>query len=187
LAACNVQRGATNRLCANLTHVDVPENPDAVVGAGKFLLVNDDGEVRVGVDVNALSTTDGKTRTEDMKYIETVEAMDMIRDDIAYAFRHEYLGNYRNSLDNQMLLISSILYYFKQLENQAILDAGYSNVVAIDVEAQRAAWVGTGKAEATGWDDATVRNMPFKRTVYLRGDVKILGSMGNLEFAVTLA
>lgn len=187
LAACNVTRGATNYLCSNLTHVVVPDDPDAVVGAGKFILINDDDEVRVGVDVNSLSTINNSTRTEDMKYIETVEAMDLIRDDIVYSFKHDYLGNYRNSLNNQMLLISAILYYFGQLEDQSILDPSYSNTVSIDVDAQRAAWVNSGKSEAADWDDATVRSQPFKRSVYLKGDVKILGSMVNMEFAVTLA
>lgn len=187
LAACNVKRGATNYLCSNLTHAVVPASPDTVVGAGKFIVVNDDDQVRVGVDVNSLSTTNGKTLTEDMKYIETVEAMDMIRDDVAYAFRHDYQGNYRNSLDNQMLLISAIRYYFDTLEAQDILDPEYANTVDIDVEAQRNAWIGSGKSEAAGWDDAKVRSMPFKRTVYLKGDIKILGSMVNLEFGVTLA
>ena len=52
--------------------------------------------------------------------------------------------------------------------------------------AQRNAWIGSGKAEAADWDDATVMATPFKRMVYLSGDVQILGCMGGLEFAVTL-
>ena len=56
----------------------------------------------------------------------------------------------------------------------------------MDVSAQRSAWIGSGKTEAADWDDATVRNTPFKRTVFLAGDVQILGSMGHLEFAITL-
>lgn len=186
LAACNVSRGATNYLCANLKEVTVPEDPDAAVGNGQFLLVNDDLEVHVGVDVNSLTTTNGSTLTEDMKYVETVEAMDMMRDDITKAFRDEYLGNYRNSLNNQMLLISAINYYFLQLAQQDILDSEHANRASIDVAAQRSAWVGSGKSEAESWDDATVRSNPFKRNVYLSGDVKILGSMVNLEFVVTL-
>ena len=186
LAACNVTRGATNYLCPNLKEVTVPEDPDDAVGAGKFLLINDDLEVRVGVDVNSLTTTNGSTLTEDMKYIETVEAMDMMRDDITKAFKDEYLGKYRNSLTNQMLLISAINYYLYQLAQQNILDADHDNHASIDVTAQRAAWVGSGKAEAAEWDDATVRANPFKRNVYLAGDVKILGSMVNLEFVVSL-
>ena len=44
LASCNVEQGATNKLCPNLTRVAVPEDPDTAVGAGKFLLINDDDE-----------------------------------------------------------------------------------------------------------------------------------------------
>lgn len=187
LAACNVERGATNYLCSNLSRVEVPESPDTVVGAGKFILINDDDEVRVGVDVNSLTTTDGKTKTEDMKYIETVEAMDLLRDDIARTFREDYMGQYRNSLTNQMLFISAVNYYFQQLAASNILDQEHENSVEVDVAAQRSAWLGSGKSEAAEWDDATVRSNTFKRTVYLAGDVKILGSMANLEFQVTLA
>lgn len=186
LASCNVERGSTNKLCANLSHVIMPDNPDETVGAGKFLLINDDEEVRVGVDVNSLSTTDGSTRTEDMKYVETVEAMDLMRDDITASYKRDYLGKYRNTLNNQMLFIAAINYYFEGLED-TVLDGEYNNAASIDVEAQRAAWVGSGKEEAQDWDDATVRAMAFKRDLYLKGDVKILGSMVNLSFGVTLA
>lgn len=186
LASCNVERGSTNSLCANLSHVTMPANPDETVGAGKFLLINDDEEVRVGVDVNSLTTTNGSTRTEDMKYVETVEAMDLMRDDISASYKRDYLGKYRNTLNNQMLFIAAINYYFEGLED-TVLDSEYANAASIDVEAQRAAWVGSGKSEAADWDDATVRAMAFKRDLYLKGDVKILGSMVNLSFGVTLA
>ena len=167
----------------------VPEDPDTAVGAGKFLLINDDDEVRVGVDVNALTTTNGTTLTDDMKYIETVEAMDMLRDDITATFRDEYLGKYRNSKANQMLFISAVNYYFDTLAAAAsnyVLNPDHDNKAGIDVTAQRNAWIGSGKAEAADWDDATVMATPFKRMVYLSGDVQILGCMGGLEFAVTL-
>ena len=186
LASCNVARGATNKLCPDLVQVSVPADPDAVVGAGKFLLINDDDEVRVGVDVNSLTTTDGSTRTEDMKYIETVEAMDLIRDDIARTFRDEYVGQYRNSRANQMLFVSAVNYYFDGLSADNILNPDHGNAADIDVAAQRNAWVGSGKSEAADWDDDTVRDTPFKRTLFLAGDVQILGTMGNLEFGITL-
>lgn len=188
LAACNVEQGATNYLCSNLTHVEEVDDGDTAVGKGQFILLNDeDGDVRIGVDVDSLQTTNGRTATEDMKYIETVEAMDMIRDDITSTFRSEYLGKYRNKKANQMLLIAAINYYFNQLAQEDILDEDHDNTAAIDVEAQRAAWVGSGKSEAADWDDATVMANPYKRNVYLTGDIKILGSMENLAFVVALA
>lgn len=188
-AVCNVTRGCTNYLCSNLTFVEEAENNDEAVGSGKFVLFNDeDGAVRIGQGINSLTTTDGKTKTEDMKYIETVEAMDLMRDDITSTFRKEYLGQYRNSRDNQMLFIAALNNsYFRQLAQENILDPDYTNAAAIDVEAQRAAWLATGKSEAAEWDDDKVKAMPFKRTVYLSGDVKILGSMTDLIFSINIA
>lgn len=187
-AVCNITRGMTNYLCKNLTRVEEVSDSDTAVGAGKFVLVNDDdGTVRVGVDVNSLTTTDGSAKTEDMKYIETVEAMDMIREDVNSAYKQTYYGTYKNTLDNQMLFISAVSGYYKDLAKTDVLDAQYENTAYIDVESQRAAWVAAGKAEAATWDDATVRAMAFKKQLFLASDVKIVGSMGSMTMTVNLA
>ena len=188
-AVCNVKRGSTNYLCPSLSSVQETEDNDAALGEGKFILVNnDDNTVHVAQGINSMTTTDGKTRTEDMCLIETVEAMDMIKDDIAATFRETYLGNYRNSRDNQMMLVNALnSSYFRQLMQQTILDPDYANAAMIDVDAQRAAWVASGKSAAADWDDDTVKANPFKRTVYLTANVKILNSMTDLIFPITMA
>ena len=72
-----------------------------------------------------------------------------MKDDIAATFRETYLGNYRNSRDNQMMLVNALnSSYFRQLMQQTILDPDYANAAMIDVDAQRAAWVASGKSEA---------------------------------------
>lgn len=187
-AVCNIDRGCTNYLCGNLSYVEEVADNDQAVGQGQFVLINDeDGAVRIGQGVNSLTTTDGQTKTEDMKFIETVEAMDMMRDDIIRTFRTEYRGVYRNGRDNQMLFVAAINNgYFRELAQEGVLDPGYTNASCIDVEAQRAAWLASGKAEAAEWDDDKVKAMPFKRTVFLAGDVKILGSMTDLIFPINL-
>ena len=49
LAGCNVERGCTNYHCSNLVQVEEVADNDAAVGAGKFILFNDeDGAVRIG-------------------------------------------------------------------------------------------------------------------------------------------
>ena len=45
----------------------------------------------------------------------------------------------------------------------------------------------SGKDEAEEWDDDTVKANPFKRTVYLTANIKILGSMTDLIFPITMA
>ncbi len=189
LAVCNVTRGCTNYLCSNLADVQEAEDNDKALSEGKFILFHDeDGAIRIAQGMNSLTTTNGKTLTEDMQFIETVEAMDLMRDDITKTFRDTYLGNYRNNRDNQMLFIAALNYsYFRQLSMQNILDPDYENAASIDIEAQRAAWLATGREEAAGWDDAKVKSMPFKRTVFLTANVKILGSMTDLIFPINMA
>ena len=67
-----------------------------------------------------------------------------------------------------------------------MLNQNHDNRASINVTAQRNAWIGAGKAEAAEWDDATVMNTPFKRMIYLAGDIQILNSMGGLQFEITL-
>lgn len=186
LAVCNINRAATNFVCSNLTKVTEVADNDAAVGAGKFILINDVDEVKVGLGINSLQTTNGTTLTEDMKYIDIVEAMDLIYDDIYAAFK-VYQGPYKNKYDNQILFISAVNGYLKNIANEDVLDDEYSNSVSINVAAQRAAWVASGKSEAATWTDAQVRNMAFKRSVYLNGDIKILGAMENLQLIFNMA
>ena len=68
-----------------------------------------------------------------------------------------------------------------------MLDKNYDNLCSVDVEEQRSAWLASGKSEAASWDEAKVRNMTFKRKVFLSNSIKILGAMEDLEFVSNLA
>lgn len=187
LASCNIQRGSTYFKCPNLKRVLEVTDSEQAVGNGQLVLVNDIDVVRIALGINSMTTTDGLNNTEDMKYIDIVEVMDLINDDISNVFKREYLGNYKNIYNNQVLFISAINTYFKELARDYILDPNYHNRADVDVEAQRLAWVGTGKQEAEEWTDQEVKNNAFKRTVFLLGDIKIAGAMENLKFVVNLA
>ena len=187
LASCNIERGASYFKCTDLAHVQPVDNNDAALSKGNFILFNDVDVVRVAQGITSLVTLDGEKNTEDMQYIETVEAMDMIQDDISDVFRNVYLGNYKNKLNNQMLFIGAVNgSYLSNLEYEDILDEEYDNKLSIDVEAQRKMWIALGKTEAAGWDDATVRKTTLKRDLCLCGDIKVLGSMTNLRLVIAL-
>jgi len=111
----------------------------------------------------------------------------LISDDIRDEFKNNYVGKYKNSYDNQILLIAAVRDYFNQLSRQNILDIEYANIVDINVSAQRAAWVAAGTTAAAEWTDAEVKRAAYKRTVYLTADVKILGSMEHLTFEINMA
>lgn len=179
-------RSCTYFKCTNLVKVEGFADIDKELVKGDLVLFNDTNYVRICQGINTLITLDGNKDTEDMQFIETVECMDMIQDDIRDVFKETYLGTYKNKLDNQMLLISAINGYFKELADADILDPEYENIASIDVKLQKEAWVSSGKSEANEWDDAKIKNSTFKRDVYLNGDIKILGSMTNLKFDISL-
>lgn len=157
---------------------------------GWLLLINDDEDnvVRVGRGVNTL-TTFTSTDTEDMRKIIIVESMDLIQEDLYSTFKKYYVGKYKNHLDNQYLFISSVNAYFKSLTkvvNGEILDPEYDNHAFVDVENQRQAWLSVGKTEAEDWDEAKVKEMSFKSTVFIAAKVKILDAMEDLSFQITM-
>jgi hypothetical protein len=190
LAKCNISRGCNYFECSNLTKVTEVADRNVALGAGKFILINDGPQVKIARGINSLITTNGTTSTEDMKEIEVVEAMDLMQDDISTTFKDDYLGSgYKNKYDNQILFISAVNRYFKNLAATGtdVLDSEYDNRSDIDAEAQRAAWIAAGTTEATNWTDLQVRRNTFKRSLFLKANVKVLQSMVDLNFAINLA
>lgn len=186
IASCNINRGCTNFLCTDLSRVDDVEDAESAVKAGQLVLKNDVGGVRIAAGINSLITLNGDDATEDMQYIETVEAMNLISDDIKTVFKTTYQGSYKNKYKNQLLFIGSVNQYYTSLAAEDILDEEYDNTAEIDVEAQRSAWVGVGNTEAEDWDEDTVKRMSFKRSVFVASNIKILNCMENLKFGVAL-
>ena len=86
--------------------------------------------------------------------------------------------------DNQCLFINAVLRYFDELEREDVLDEEFNNTADIDVEAQRLAWIGIGKDEAKNWDDLTVKKRTFRRSMFLKGSVKILDALEDLTFNI---
>lgn len=186
LASCNIERGSTSFVCENLLSVTEPSDPEAALTAGELILLNDFDEVKVGRGINSMTTLSGDD-IEDMKFIDIVETMDLISDDIRSTFQDTYQGQYKNTLDNQMLFVSAVNTYFTSLasSDNGILDPQYSNTADIDVTAQRIAWMNE-RPEAETWSDSKVKNTAFKRDVFLMGDIKISGAMENLRFTISM-
>ncbi len=185
-AGCNIIRGCTNYLCKDLSEVSEADDIDAAISGGQLVLSNEVNGVRIVAGINSLVTLNGNTATEDMQYIETVEAMNLIMDDIRDEFKNTYQGSFKNKYKYQMLFIGAVNDYFSRLAGEDVLDSEFENKAEIDVEAQRLAWIGTGKQEAADWSDDKVKQRAFKRSVFVACDIKILNCMENLKFTVTM-
>ena len=185
LAGLPFTRSATYYELPDLEYVVEPEDMDAAIDAGEFILMNDYGEVKVARAVNSLQTL-GNNKTEDMKKITIVEAMDLILDDIATEFKKNYIGKYKNKYDNQALFISAVNGYFDLLEKEEVLDNEFKNEALVDIESQRKAWLTSGKTEAVDWDENTVKNNTFSSRMYLSANVKMLDAIEDMMLDVNM-
>lgn len=185
LAATPMTETATYKEVPGLVSVEEPAKVEDAINAGKLVLINDEGVVRIARAVNSLVKL-GEDKSEDMKKIAIVEAIHIMREDITSTFKQQFLGKFKNKYDNQILFISAINSYFETLENEQILNPDYNNVSAVDVDAQRAAWVNSGRVEALEWDDTKVKVNTFRSNVYIAGNVKILDGIEDLKFAITM-
>lgn len=172
-------------LSVDESFITVEQDIDYWINKGYLVLFSDEDVVKIARGVNSL-TTFTSTETEDMRKIIIVESMNIILEDIHSAFKESYVGKYKNSYDNQCLLISAINTYFRRLAKDEILDSDFDNKCQIDIEAQRDAWMGIGKTEAEDWDENKVKQMSFKSFVYLSGNIKILDAIEDLKFPITM-
>lgn len=171
---------------SDLASVVVSDDLAADVDAGKFVLFNDDGVVRVIRAVNSLTTL-GDGKTDDFKYIIIKETMDLIYKDIVKTWKNDYQGKYKNSADNQFLIVSAVSTYFKQLAIDGLLDESFANKCTIDTEAQRLANISKYGADVVAsWSDAKVVEMTVGTQVYMSASIKILNAMEDFTFAVSL-
>lgn len=186
LAALPFTRSSTYYVLNDLEYVTEPEDVDAAIDAGKFVIINDFGEPKIGRGVNSLTTV-GDGKTDDWKSIVIIEAIDLILEDIYTTFKNEYVGKYKNKYDYQCIFLSAVNRYFEALEKEDVLDNEYDNHAEIDVEAQRTAWLNVGKEEAASWDELTVKKNSFKKQMFLAGNIKILDAMEDMTFNIDIA
>ncbi|WP_155591856.1 phage tail sheath C-terminal domain-containing protein [Lysinibacillus cavernae] len=160
------------------------EDPDKAVDDGELILINDGENIKIGRGINSLTTITGK-KTEDFKSIRVMEVQDLIKDDIRTTFDKHYIGKHNNIYDNQVLFIRSINAYYDGLEGEEILDPNFDNKAEINVQKQRLAWEGVGR-DTTDWDDQKVKEMSFKKNVFLGSNIKIVDAIEDLDMDIAI-
>ncbi len=164
----------------------IDEN-DEKVNKGEFFIWFDGEKYKMSRAMNSLvTTTQGKL--EAYQTIKSVDAMDMIYDDIKRTAQDSYIGKYTNDYDNKKLLISAIYGYFRELENARILQKGYS-VVDIDTEAVKTYQLKHGlytKDELAKMSDDEIKQLDTKKQVYLNAKIRILDAMEDIHLDVAI-
>ena len=183
-AGCPYNRSISSYIFTELQSVAQPQT----YKYGQVTLYPEEEGIRIANPVNTLQTLDS-THTEDMKSLTIAEGMHRVKEDIIRAFRTGYKGKYKNHYDNQCLFYAACNHgYIKELEATGveIFDPNYDNRIYTDVEAQRNAWLATGKTEAANWSDDEVCKNTFKKNIYATLDVKFLDAMEAMQVTVEM-
>lgn len=184
LAGLPFSRSSTYYELNEIDAITEIEDPDTAVDNGELILINDGENIKIGRGINSLTTTTGK-KTEDFKSIRVMEVQDLIKDDIRTTFDKHYIGKHNNIYDNQVLFIRSINAYYDGLEGEEILDPNFDNKAEINVRKQRLAWEGIGQ-DTSDWDDQKVKEMSFKKNVFLGSNIKIVDAIEDLDMDIAI-
>ncbi|MFB9326997.1 phage tail sheath C-terminal domain-containing protein [Paenibacillus aurantiacus] len=179
LAGLPLERSATYYELAEVSAITESANPDADIDDGKLILINDDESIKIGRAVNSLTTLVAGKGDDWMK-IKIIEGHDLVQDDIRTTFNNNYVGKVVNSYDNQVLFLTSVNAYLRDLEG-IVLDAAAVNAVSVDVAAQRSAWASIG-TDVSALTDDDIKRKAFQSQVFLSGSLKFLDAMEDLQF-----
>lgn len=177
LAGLPLTQSCTNYVLEELVDVELAEDPDAEIDAGKLIVVFDGENFKIGRGVTSLVTL-GKTISEGLKKIKIVEGQDVMKHDIYTTFSDEYSGKVVNSYDNKQLFIGAVLSYFKELYD-TILDRHSTNTVEIDLEANRQYLKEHGK-DVDDLSEQELKEANTGSALFLTGEVTFLDAMEDL-------
>ena len=189
VAGTNMTQSATYAPLAEVIDCDrhTQDEMDAMVNEGKFFIWYDGEKFKMSRAMNSLVTT-SQGKLEGYQTIKIVDIMDMIYDDIRKTAQDSYIGKYTNDYENKCLLISAILGYFKQLENERLLQKDYSTC-EIDCEAVRTYQLSHGlftKEELAKMSDDEVKKLDTKKIVFLKAKVRPLDAMEDIQLPINI-
>ncbi len=156
---------------------------DEAIGAGKFIIFYDGEKVKVGRGINSLKTTTG-SKGEAFRKIKIVEAVDMMQADIKATAEDNYIGKYANSYDNKCLLITAIKGYFRELENDGILKAGFSTV-EIDLAAQEVYLQSKGN-DTSAMTEQELKEASTDDKVFIKARISILDAIEDISLDILI-
>ncbi len=175
LAGISLAISSTYYVLDELIDCSQSDEPDKDIDDGKLILINDGEKIKIARGVN--SRTEG---TETFKKIKMVDGMDLILEDIKKIFNDEFIGKMTASYENKMGFIDAINgIYFRRLLS-TVLDPEFENKVDIDVEAVKNYMIERGY-DIDNYEEAEIRAFPTGSTLFLKGRIRLLDALEDLE------
>lgn len=184
LAGLPLNRSATYFVLPEVESIKSKANPDEAINNGELILVDDGEKIKFGRAVNSFTSTDD-VKGEAYKKIKIVEGLHLFEEDVRSTFEDSYVGKYVNDYDNKVLFTTAINAYVEELEREYVLDRAANNNVKVDVDAQRLFIEGKGLST----DDMSEQEIKEYNTgsgVFLRGNLKFVDAMEDLDFVINI-
>ena len=184
LAGTPMRISATYAPLPELSDVErlAKEQQEDAVNAGKLIAVWDGRKVKLSRAVTSLTTTsDGML--DSFKKIKIVEIMDLIRTDITSTAEDSYIGKYANTYENKLLLITAIRGYFMGLEQDSLVQPGYT--VEIDVDRTEQWLVSQGK-DTSEMSTQEIKEADTGSNVFILVSCKILDAIEDIAIQINI-
>ena len=181
LAGTPLSESTTYAILPEITDVDrlSIEDADDAEEAGELVILFDGMKAKLGRGVTSMTTVG--TNSAQLKKIKILQVRDLIDYDLKVLCEDNYIGKVANDYDGKNLLISSILDYFKGLENADILQPG--SRCEIDVAAQRAYLVAKG-VDVSKMTEQEIKEADTDEKVFLNAFVGILDAIEDITLNI---
>lgn len=183
LAGLSLDRSFTGYVFPEVLSVKASLDANVDINAGKLILLDRGGVIKVARGVNSL-TTFTPTQSEDMRRIKIVEGMDLYLDDIRDTFEANYLGKVINSYNNKMLFIGSLKAYQNSLKGN-VLDENDNSEVDVDVEAHRQYLQSRG-TDPSGMTIPELRAANTGGKMFITSKIKFVDAAEDLVFTAVM-
>jgi hypothetical protein len=182
LAGLPYSRSSTLYELSEVTAITESSDPDTDIDAGKLILINDVGKIKIARGVNSFVTFT-PTKSKVFSKIKIMEGVDLMNEDIRTTFHNSYTGKVVNSYDNKQLFFAAVNAYFAGLEKDLILDDEWENLAELDYESQRTYLAGLGISVDT-MTEQQIRTYNTNDQVFGIANVKFLDAMEDLNFNI---
>ena len=183
LAGLPMTESATYKALPEIDSITESLTPDLDIDKGQLILINDGEKIKVARGINSLHVI-SEDKTEDMKKIKIIEAIDLMRDDIKSTFEENYIG-INNSYDNKIMFVAAVNQYFDSLARQGILYDEAENIADIDVNAQRE-WLAQKYNDVSEYSDEQIRRAKTGSYIFVTANVTFSDAIEDLRFSINM-
>lgn len=185
LAGTPLDKSLTNTLLGDVKSIPTKTKVqnDASINAGELILLKYWEDIRLGRGVNSLTTLSDETGklSNELQKIAIVAKMNAWKKQVKEIINERYIGKFANTVDNKMLLVTTINQFNATLAKLDIIQPEYHT--DIDINAQEK-WLLSQGILTGEMSEQEIRNYPTQSFVFINSAVSFTDAMEDVNIAV---